>query len=84
MTLATVTDYNESANPSEEVVQLTVTDEYTYVSRKFKVVKAIQICKNTDDDAHINATFTGQTVTINYDSASSDKVSLTIYGGSGP
>ncbi len=84
MVAATLTQYNEAAMPHQEVVQLTVTDEYTYTSRKFKAIKAVEISRNTNDAAHINATFSGQTVTINYASGSSDKVSLVIYGGPGP
>lgn len=84
MTAAEIEHYNTNALTGQEAVRLNADDAETYVSRKFDVILGVDICKNANDDAHINATWSGKTVTINYASGSSDDVSLIVYGKTGP
>ena len=84
MSAAEIENYNESAMPYQEVVRLNADDNETYITRKFDVILAVAATKNAADNAHIQADFTGKTVTIRYDSASSDDMTLVIYGKSGP
>ena len=48
MAAATVTTRLEVNDPTKEVVVLTVTDEETYVSKKFGSVDAVQFAFNED------------------------------------
>ena len=81
MVSATVNEYIETANPNKEIVTLTVIDGYTYTARKFDTIKAAVACKNSDDDAHINVTYSGGVATINYASGTADAVTLFLWGG---
>lgn len=83
MTAATVTKRFETQSPGIEVVQLTLTDGETYVSRKFGTILAAVVSGNEDNDAHINVTFSGQTATVNYASMSDELVTLVLYGNLG-
>jgi hypothetical protein len=80
MTAATITKYVETALPSVEVVQLTVTDGETFVSRKFKTLTGAVISGNEDNDAHINVTLSSATATINYAGMTDQKVTLILFG----
>ena len=84
MTLATITEYLEVGNPSYEVVQLTLDDGDTYVSRKFDLVLVALASGNEDNDFHINCEISTKTVTINYASASAQKITLFLCGTTGP
>ena len=84
MSLAEIENYNTSAMPYQEVVRLNADDNEPYITRKFDVILAVAATKNVADNAHIQADFTEKTVTIRYDSASSDDTTLVIYGKSGP
>ena len=64
-----------------EAVQLTVTDGYTYTSRKFEMVYAALACMNTDTDAHVEVVTDGsQTVTIGSVGGSDEVMSLLLFG----
>lgn len=80
MTAATLTNNLEINNPVMEVVQLTVTDAYTYRSKKFSEIQAACLSGNEDVDAHINVTFSGSLATINYAGASAKLITLTLFG----
>lgn len=80
MTLATVTLDLNINDPTMEVVQLTVSDGETYVSRKFSTITAAVVSGNQDNDAHINVTFSGATATINYASQTDQLVTLVLFG----
>ncbi len=83
MTLATVTNRLEVNSPAEEVVLLTATDGYTYISKKFSSVTAVQATLNEDTGAlsiPISCAISGSTVTIHCTGLSSDLVCLTLYG----
>ena len=80
MTAATVDNYVEVADPMMEVVDLTVTDGYTFVSRKFERLLAGIVSVNEDNDFHINVTLSGETATINYGTGGTVAVSLMLFG----
>lgn len=81
MTAVTVVTYIEVADPSKEVVNVTATDAYTYLSRKFKTITGcIAVCNTAAVTNAINPTFSGQTVTINCNGLSGANVTLEIYG----
>lgn len=80
MTAATVTTDLAINNPCMEVVQLTLSDGNTYVSKKFSTITAAVASGNEDQDAHINVTFSGGTATINYASMTTKKVTLVLFG----
>ena len=84
MVAAEIENYNRSAMPYQEVVRLNVDDGQTYTTKKFDVILAVAATKNADDDAHIQADWSGKVITIRYASGSSDDLSLVIYGASGP
>lgn len=83
MTAATVTRRFETQAIGVEVVQLTLTDGETYVSRKFATILAAVVSGNEDNDAHINVTFSDGTATVNYASQTDEKVTLVLYGNLG-
>jgi len=66
--------------PGVEAVQLTATDGETYTSKKFKKIYGAVVCSNYDTDAHINATISGQTVTINWAGQTDQLCTLMIFG----
>lgn len=82
MAAATVTTkvYENDHDPGKETVVLTATDGETYVSTKFAVILGAQATGNENIDAHLNATFSGQTATINYAGQTDKKVTLTLWG----
>lgn len=80
MTEATVTARLEILTPGIEVVQLTASDGETYIAKKLGVIKGALISGNADNDAHINATWSGTTVTINYASQTDQLVTLVLFG----
>ena len=80
MTAATVTNRLEVNDPTMEVVQLTVTDGETYVSKKFGAITAAVATGNEDVDADLNVSFSGGTATINYASQTDKKVTLVLWG----
>ena len=80
MAAATIIEVMETGIPTMEVVTLTASDGETYESRKFNTVIGVQATSNADVDAHINATFSGSTVTVNFASQTDKTVTLTIFG----
>ena len=82
MAAATVTTkvYEYDHDPGKETVVLTVSDGETYVSKKFKTIKAAQATGNENVDAHLNVSFSGQTATINYAGQTDKLVTLTLWG----
>jgi hypothetical protein len=81
MTAATVTNTLDLHIPGIEVVQLTVTDGETYVSKNFaKVTHAIATC-NEDNDGEVNVVTSGaQTVTINAAGMTDKKITVVLFG----
>jgi hypothetical protein len=51
--------------PGLEIVQVSALDGYTYTSKKFGTVKAAVATYNADLDTAINATVSGNVVTLN-------------------
>ena len=80
MTAATVLKYLNIAQPSMEVVTLTCTDGETFKSRKFSTVTGVLVTGNHDTDADINATWSGATVTVNWNGVTDKTVTLLIFG----
>ena len=83
MTAATLTTNVEVSNPTEEVVVLTASDTYTYVSKKFATVNGVQatLMEDTEDlSLPLSIDVSGATCTINCTGLSSQKVCLTLYG----
>ena len=86
MAAATVLEvYSDNSMPAFEVARLTASDGETFKSRKFATIFGVWACINSNDDRYINATWSGDQVTINAANASgtgmTDKtVSLLIYG----
>ena len=80
MTAATVTERLEVNDPTVEVVRLTATDGYTYISRKFSTITSADITGNSDVDAHLNVTFSGSTATINWASQTDKVCTLALTG----
>lgn len=82
MTAAAITTkiYEWDHNPSQETVLLEVTDGETYTSVKFKTILAAHATGNSDVDADLNVTVSGQTATINYAGQTDQAVTLTLYG----
>lgn len=66
--------------PGIEVAQLEVSDGETYSSKKFQTILAALVSGNEDVDAHINATWSGQTATINYAAQTDKEVTLVLFG----
>lgn len=84
MTAATVTNLLDIHLPDIEVVQLTVTDGETYVSRKFNVVNHAIATANEDDDGEVNVVTDGtSTVTVNAAGMTDVKVTVVLFGNSG-
>ena len=85
MVLADIINYIEGLPPGKEVVLLELTDGETYVSRKFDIVRVALATSNTNTDGHINAVVSNDnTITVNYAGATNLKVTLTLYGVTGP
>ena len=82
MAAATVTTSPDNflGHPGMEFVQLTASDGETYVSRRLKKILAVFATSNSNNDAYLNATFSGQTVTINYAGQTDKLVSVLIIG----
>lgn len=80
MTAATVTKYIETGLPSVEVVYLTFTDQYTYVSRKFKTITGAIATTNTDALNDIQVAFSSGTATLHCASASAAVCTLMLFG----
>jgi hypothetical protein len=72
--------YNYDHTPGQETVVLTATDGETYTSKKFKTILGAHVTSNYNADAHINATFSGQTATINWAGQTDKTCTLTLYG----
>jgi len=83
MTAATVTTRLDVNDPVKEVVELTFTDGYTYVSKKFGSVKAVQATFNEDMktmDYPLSCAISAGTVTLHCSGASAKLCCLTLYG----
>ena len=80
MAAATITNRLENNDPTCEVVQLTVTDGETYVSRKFGTITAAIATGNSDVDADLNVEFSGATATINWAGQTDKLLTLVIWG----
>jgi len=80
MTAVTFEQEIFNGDPGVELVLVTVTDGYTYVSKKFGKVIAAHAQHQTDADGYVNCTCSGATVTINAASASGVSMLLTVYG----
>lgn len=63
-----------------EIVVLTASDGETYQSRIFSKIIGVLATSNSDNDAHLQADFTGKTVTIRYASLSDKTITLMIFG----
>ena len=63
-----------------EVVVLTASDNETYDSKRFSKIIGVLATSNTNDDAHLQADFSGKRVTIRYNGVSDDTVTLMIFG----
>ena len=84
MVAADVTNSIEGLPPGKEVVLLEATDGDEYTSRKFDIIRVAVATSNTNEDAHLNVTFSGKTATINYEGVTDNIVTLTLYGVTGP
>ena len=83
MTAATLVANLETSDPAKEVVLLTVTDGYTYTSKKFGTVICGQATLNEDTTTlsiPIGLAISGGIVTIHCTGLSAKKVCLTLYG----
>ena len=80
MTAATLIELFDNFVPGMEVVRLEVTDGETYLAKKLSVITAAVASGNEDQDAHINVTWSGSTVTINYASMSDKDITLWLFG----
>lgn len=82
MTAATVlTAANSQTHiAGAEVVVLTVSDGETYDSKRFGKITGVLATSNSDNDADLNATFSGKTVTVNYAGQTDKTVTLMIFG----
>ncbi len=83
MTAATITEYVEVNNPTEEVVVLTADDTQTFVSKKFATVTGVQATIMEDATTltiPLSCGISGATVTLNCTGLSALKVCLTLYG----
>ena len=81
MTAVTVTKRVEWHMPNTEILQLTITDGYTYRSSKLKVVEAVFALGGTDIDGALNGVISdGNLVTFNYASASAALTSVMLIG----
>ena len=80
MTEATIIERSLTFVPGMEVVTLTLSDGETYICKRLGRITAVLVSGNADNDAHINATWSGTTVTVNYASQTDQKVSLVIFG----
>ena len=84
MTAATVTEYVDVHDPTVEVVVLTATDNETFTSRKFQVVRAVSATFMDDltPTAYaVNATVaSSNVVTVRAHGITDKKVSLVLYG----
>lgn len=79
MTAATVTTYYVEPLAEENVI-LTASDGETYICRRLKTPVFVQATSLSDVDAHLNATISGQTITINFASQTDKLVALNIKG----
>jgi hypothetical protein len=83
MTAATVTNRLEINDPTTEVVVLTVSDEETYVSKKFGSVDAVQFSFNEDmGTLAVVPGFakSGSTITFHCTGVTDKLVCVTLYG----
>jgi len=83
MTEATVTTRLNVNDPSKEVVELTFTDGYTYISKKFGSVKAVQATFNEDMTTlsyPLSCAISNGTVTLHCSGVSAKLCCLTLYG----
>lgn len=83
MTAVTITDRIEVNDPSKEVVVVTATDEYTFISEKFGTVNGVQATLMEDTGSlsiPLSIGVSGATATINCTGLSAQKVCLTLYG----
>jgi len=80
MAAATVTNRLEVNDPTVEVVQLTVSDGETYVSKKFGTITGAIATGNSDVDADLNVTFSGGTATVNWAGQTDKLLTLVLYG----
>ncbi len=83
MTAATVTLRLDVNNPSEEVVLLTTSDGYTYVSQKFGAVTAVQATLMEDTTTltyPVSIAISGGTITTHCEGLSGKQVLVTLYG----
>ena len=67
-------------SPNIELATLTVTDGYTYTSKKFTTVMAAFPVWLEDTDGDVNVTISGNVVTINAVGASSSAMALLLFG----
>jgi len=83
MTAVTLTTQLEVNDPTKEVVIVTASDDYTYTSKKFGKVIAVQ---GTFDEDQATLTYplslaiSSATVTVHCTGLSSKKICLTLYG----
>ena len=80
MTAATITEYVNIASPNIELVILSMTDGYTYTSKKFTTVKAAYPIWLADTDGYANVTISANVVTVNMNGTSASAVALLLFG----
>lgn len=83
MTAATITNNLEVNDPTKEVVVLTITDEETYVSKKFGTVDAVGFAFNEDMTTLAvvpGFAISGATITFHCTGVTDKKVCVTLYG----
>ena len=83
MTDATITDRIEVNDPVKEVVVLTFTDGYTYTSRKFATVQAVQATLMEDTGSltyPVSCAISTGVVTMHCEGVSGKKICLVLYG----
>ena len=83
MTAATITNRLDNNEPTTEVVQLTVSDGETYVSRKFGSVSSVNFAFN-EDMATLAVVpgfaISGATITFHCTGVTDKLVCVTLYG----
>ena len=69
-----------NTTPQTELVNATVTDGYTYHSKKFQTIFGAIVYTNTDSDMAINVTWSADLATINVEGGSAENMTLELFG----
>ena len=74
-------DLNEVCpQPGKDSVRLEVSDGETYVSKRLKTIRGALATGNSDVDADLNVTFSGQTATVNWAGQTDKVLTLELFG----